>query len=135
MNNKGFAITGIIYTLFILFLMILLSVLSGLSISKNMMSSSIEAFEDSLSGTKLDDAKVAEINASGIAPYFGKYLFKVNITKDDGTVDYNVTCSTYLKKGTDFINEADSITLSPQDCNEYDIKTNMQFEEIYSFEN
>ena len=37
MNNKGFAITGILYTIFILFIMILLSILSGLNTRKNIL--------------------------------------------------------------------------------------------------
>ena len=46
MNNKGFAITGILYTLFTLFVMILLSVLATISYKKTVLEKTITKLED-----------------------------------------------------------------------------------------
>ena len=46
MNNKGFAITGILYTLFILFIMILFSILSSLSYKKGILEKTVLGIED-----------------------------------------------------------------------------------------
>lgn len=114
MNNKGFAITGIIYTLFVLFLMILLSVLSGLSASQRMIISSVENLDKDLSGTKIEDTtEINQINDDGITTYFGKYIFTI-------TTNSSVKCSAYLEKNVDFKNA--DITFSPKDCDDY-VKT------------
>ena len=47
MNNKGFAITGILYTLFILFTMILLSVLATMSAKRTSLEKTIIGLENS----------------------------------------------------------------------------------------
>lgn len=125
MNNKGFAITGIIYTLFILFLMILLSVLSGLSTFQRLMINSTETLESSFNGKRISLTELETIKNSGIAPYYGKYIFTVT-----GPSNELFECSTYLTKGTNLTSE--TITLSPTDCNDYSIS--MDLIEIYSFE-
>ena len=133
MNNKGFAITGIIYTLFVLFLLILLSVLSGLSSFQKLMINSTEIFETSYEGTKIDDTEVEEIKIDGIATYTGKYIFDMTITET------TIKCSAYLYKDTNFksaFNESSkTIFLSPVDCNNYSYDyNNLDLKEIYSFE-
>ena len=78
MNNKGFAITGIIYTLFILFLMILLTVLAGLSSYQRLMVNSTRSLENSFEGEQMTDDDVTNIKNSGVASVSGKYVFKLD---------------------------------------------------------
>ena len=76
LNNKGFAITGILYTLFILFLLILISILGGLSARRLMLEKSIEALETSYEG-KDDNAQIKEAIETKKAPVTGKYVFNI----------------------------------------------------------
>lgn len=134
MNNKGFAITGIIYTLFILFLMILLTVLAGLSSYQRLMVNSTRSLENSFEGEEISDVvnsdKFDVIKNDRKAYYLGKYIFEL---------DNGLECSAYLKKDTNFngANTAKSFSetvekLSPSDCNDYDII--MELIKVYSFE-
>lgn len=122
MNNKGFAITGIIYTLLILFLMILITVLAGLRASQKLMINSTEIFETSFEGESVD---ITNTKSTGIASHSGKYIFIT--TSPSGN---QITCSTYLSKGT---NITKGVILSPKDCNDYDVSLD-SLSEIYSFE-
>lgn len=123
MNNKGFAITSILYILFIVFLLILVSVLSGLSSKKNMSEKNLEKLETSFSGIELNNTEIEEAKSSGIAPETGKYIFTINST--------DIQCTTYLTKGTNWKEER--VTYIPRDCNDYEI--DMTLTKIYSFEN
>ena len=67
LNNKGFAITGILYTVFILFLLIITSVLAGLQLKRTMLERSIILLEDSYIGENLYESedgkeKIKDIN-------------------------------------------------------------------------
>lgn len=119
MNNKGFAITGIIYTLFILFLMLLLAILSLMKTYQRLMINSTSSFETSFEGKEITD--ITSIKESGITPYMGKYIFKVN---------NDLKCFSYLDEGIDIYN--DDIILSPSICNT-NIK-NIELTGVYSFE-
>lgn len=102
LNNKGFAITGILYTLFILFIMILLSILSGLNTRKNIMEKSVE--------TLANDYKWAEKTletSQTSAPETGKYEY----TAANGT-----KCYTYLKSGASL--DINNITFTTKECND-----------------
>lgn len=128
MNNKGFAITGIIYTLFILFLMILLTVLAGLSSYQRLMVNSTRSLENSFEGEKISLADA--INGDNKTNYLGKYVFEL---------DNGLECSAYLNKDTEFSGYitaksfSESVAkLSPSDCNDYDL--NMELINVYSFE-
>lgn len=125
MNNKGFAITGIIYTLFVMFLMILLSVLSGLSSLQRLMINSNESLENTFKGNQVSSTQIENMKLNGEANCFGKYIFEVI-----GPDNKKITCSTYLNKGTKFQDE--NIIYSPSNCNEYEIE--MELVEAYSFE-
>lgn len=162
LNNKGFAISGILYTLFILFLLILVSVLSGLSTKKNMLEQSTIKQEDDLLGAQFtNQTEVDEINnkinqfnftIEIPAPVTGKYFFKV-ISKTQNETDLTeekteLDCVAYLKKDTNL--NFDNITFIPNDCdihleNLYDILIknpeiknseilSIKLEKIYSFE-
>ena len=126
LDNRGFAIMGILYTLFILFLLILLSILSGLSSKKNLLERMTSSYEERYLGTKLSESDVANAKANNIAPVDGKYVFLI-----EGTT---VQCSAYLKKNTSF--SSSNITYVPNDCNTKlsDYGTKMRLQEIYRFE-
>ena len=76
MNNKGFAITGVLYTVFILFIMVLLSMLSALNQRMVFMEKSISSYTDSYKAandsenndkcnvTKMNNQKIAECNGN-----------------------------------------------------------------------
>lgn len=120
LNNKGFAITGILYTLFIMFLLILVSVLGGLSTKKNMLEQSIISEEDSFVGKKVESVETAIVD--GVTTLTGKYIFSMD--------DTNTKCTAYLTSGVNI--EEDNITYIPNDCNLYEV--NFTLDEVYSFE-
>lgn len=95
MNNKGFAIIGILYTILILFLMIMLSVLAGLNTRKNFMEKSISSFQDDYLG-EINPSYVSSANSSKTAPVTGKYVFSNNSS------DNSLECYAYLKAGDNF---------------------------------
>ena len=116
MNNKGFAITGILYTLLILFLLIIGSFLGSMRSKNNYLEKSISSLEDSYIGVYILD-----IPNDNIANYTGKYEFR---TSDS-------FCYSYLSKGD--IIDINSIKYTTRECNEMD-KTNFELIMIYSFE-
>ena len=124
MNNKGFAITGIIYTLFLLFLTILLSVLSVLNRYQTLMVNSTKAIEVSYEGIYTNKNNL--IKDLEITEDKGKYIFDVELT--DGTIINN--CYSYLDKGINL--NIDNINMSPSKCNN-NIK-NKKLTSIYIFE-
>ena len=91
MNNKGFAITGILYTIFILFIMTLLAILSGLNTRMKILKKSIETFEkdNNYTITEAQSTEVTSMNTTKEAAFDGKYIFESN-------------CEVYLKKGKNF---------------------------------
>ena len=99
MNNKGFAIIGILYTILILFLMIMLSVLAGLNTRKNFMEKSISSFQDDYLGSNAGQSYVSSANNDKKAPVTGKYVFSDN-NSSDGSY-----CYAYLKAGASFQNK------------------------------
>lgn len=124
MNNKGFAITGILYTLFVLFLLVLLSVLTGLSARKNSLERATQGLEESFSGSSKHSSEYITLaNQLHIAPVDGKYQFSLR----DGELEH--ICYAYLQKGTDLTS---NITLIPNDCNRYSYE--LELTKIYSFE-
>lgn len=125
LNNQGFAITGILYTLFILFLLILLSILGAISSKRNMLQQSISSEEDSFTGTNLNltQAELIQIMKDNKAPVTGKYVFTIT--------DIETKCFTYLNAGEPLVNE--TRTYSPGDCNDYN-KLEMELQTVYSFD-
>lgn len=122
MNNKGFAITGILYTIFVLFLAILLSVLSTISYKKGVLEKTIVGLEDSFGleeVTNISDT-YKEVDGEYIALLDAKYMFKTMISSN-----LDKTCVIYMKKGEVIptaINGEDvnpNFTLIPNDCNKY----------------
>ena len=103
MNNKGFAITGILYTIFILFIMVLLSILAGLSSRRSLLEKSMMSLEDDY---KITDANMNNITGTR-APFTGKYIYKRNNNETE--------CTTYLKKGVSLA--SNSVTFIESNCN------------------
>lgn len=118
MNNKGFAITGILYTLFVLFTMILLSILAAISYKRSILEQSIIGLEDSFKMEKVETIDSNVINSNRMALLDGKYEFTLNTGGASGTI----SCVTYLKKGEIIPEKASSsndILFIPNDCNNY----------------
>lgn len=126
MNNKGFAITGIIYTLFILFLMILISILSGIRVMQRSASDSVYKLKEKVEKVNkkegdlnsLIDNEKGLILPEGTGKYY-KYEFKIDGKfKDESSgieQQIKVKCSTYISKDT----KLEDVVFSPRDCNEY----------------
>ena len=95
LGNNGFAITGILYTIFILFLMILLSVLGGLNTKRQLLEKNIEDINSKIEAKcySLDDKRPA--TEYGTTYYSGKYTFKID----------NKTYTTYISKGKQLTND------------------------------
>ncbi len=135
LNNKGFAIAGILYSLLIMFLTILVFILSGLRTNKAMLERSTVTLNEIYKG---DDSKseslVNEAITNKMAPVDGKYIFSL---KSGGK---EVECISYLKKNNN-INH--NMTFLPNDCNLYSYSFTfeeknseniMELKKIYSFE-
>ena len=90
LNNRGFAITGILYTIFVLFSLVLVSILAGLSSKKTFQEKSIESLEK---GYIFDEIASDEITSTDSLKS-GKYHFLFTITKDG--VNEEIDCYSYL---------------------------------------
>lgn len=124
MNNKGFAITGILYTMFVMFVMILLSILAVVSYKKGILEKTILGLEDSFEYTKevnnIKNNAYETIGGVTKTKITGKYEFDLNT---NNTSIGTVKCVGYLKKGQiiptqmDPANKTEGFTLIPNDCN------------------
>ena len=126
MDNKGFAISGIIYTLCILFLIILLTTISGLNLLQKLKVNSVQNFEEVFKGRKMESEEFLYLNEFKVAPVTGKYVFQV--TKVDEEVINE--CVAYLKRETNII--SDYPTFFPNECNEG--ISSIRLVEIYVFD-
>lgn len=88
LGNEGFAITGILYTIFVLFLMILLSVLGGLNIKRKLLEKNIDETKESLE--EKCQTLTENITLPYTTKYSGKYIIDINGDK----------YATYLSKGS-----------------------------------
>lgn len=155
MNNKGFAITGILYTIFVLFMLIIAAVLANISFKRKALSLSTAEFEDDFSLTQIDPLETGyytDESGNYYAAYDGKYLFELTYKISTEIETKTLICSTYLKKGDNIplinnptlgdSNPAKNFTLIPADCNNYYYDTifsgtsgeqKMLLKEIYKF--
>ena len=123
MNNKGFAITGILYTLFILFTAILIAILSALSYKKGILEKTTTKLENTY---ELEHNNIVESccdQTNRIANYSGKYIFSLEYVIDGAS--YTGKCSAYLNKFDlipENIDPSSSFILTPNDCNKYTLK-------------
>ena len=128
MNNKGFAITGVLYTIMVLFLLILVSILAGLSSRNNFLKKSVESIEDDYVGSEvMDNSVIDSARVNKIAPVTGKYVF--NITGTD------ISCYSYVISGNTLDYSSDDFYFTTTSCNEDKESGNYTYElvKIYSF--
>lgn len=118
LNNKGFAITGILYTLFILFILLMFSILNGLQSKKQMLEKSTVKLEESFKLKDVtNDSNVGIIKASSEekALVAGKYTFEVN-TNNIPLQGLNSTNGSYVQASSTkmqySINEKKEITVN-----------------------
>ena len=115
LNNKGFAITAILYTLLILFSLILISIISGLNTRNKMLEKSIDTIEQKYNWDCLTNEDIMRIYSKidpenditklTSAPKKGKYIY----------TDNTIECYTYLLEGTD-LTQYSSFTYTQSEC-------------------
>ena len=133
MNNKGFAITGILYTLFILFIMILFSILSSLSYKKGILEKTVLGIEDDyeteIFSGNINDTYIITTNSgieTAVSKINGKFEFTPTATST--VISENKTkCYVYFKKGEKIYEKnavdiaangfTSSFKMIPDDCN------------------
>lgn len=108
LNNKGFAITGILYTVFILFLMILLSVLGGLNAKRKLLEKNIENLKESLEETCKDTSQQA---IGYTTQYQGKYTIKVGNNEYETYLARDTSLTVEKLKSLKYIGYSDLSTL------------------------
>lgn len=161
-NNKGFAITGILYTLLVMFLLVLVFSLQILRANKNMREKSIEKLESTYEGIKVENINNINdedypIENDGTVKYRGKYIFTLTVVEEEKELTY--TCTSYLKKSAKIfkdpeegestqthIIDKDKIKFIPDDCNKYEltyidnnstdetVANKIELKEVYKFE-
>lgn len=112
LNNRGFAISGVLYTLMILFLLLLVTVLAGLSSRLRMMSRSITVMEDDYSGRLVEGERLSEVYDASLkkALVTGKYMFQTEGL--DNGVTNEAYCVAYMYKNTSL----NDISFVQSDC-------------------
>lgn len=92
LNNKGFAITSVLYGLLLLFVFLVSSYLLVLTSKKNRLDTISADIGDKYGfNTKIVVSNPFSSLDSYTAPYTGKYVFNVKTGS-------NYTCSSYIKK-------------------------------------
>lgn len=151
MNNKGFAITGILYTIFALFILLIFAALTNLSFKRQVLATSVAKMEEELAMEEIDDIN-STYDENRMAMYDGKYVFEFNyqlLDQTSGTFKtHTIDCVAYLKKGETIEPEGgENFPMIPKDCSEYpsniilslsnDVivpdRENMTLKEVYKF--
>lgn len=109
MNNKGFAITGILYTIFILFSLILVSILAGISSRRRYLEKSVSSLENVYTASSLRNGD-NPLSVSDDAPKTGKYKFSFEYS------GMKFDCYSYLKKDSPLT--LNSIDFTTKSCND-----------------
>jgi uncharacterized protein YpmB len=106
MNNKGFAITGILYGLMVLFMMLMLSFLSVLTAKKNKLEAISNSIDDSI--TMSEDIDVAASSLTTYkTKYRGNYVFTINSNTNE--------CSVYLPSNAEVTISSGKIIVNGKD--------------------
>lgn len=110
LNNKGFAITGILYGLLLLFVLLVGSYLTVLSSKKNRLDSVIEDAEDEYFNEKVPVCSNNEIEIDDrteyVIPCDGNYKIKLD-SQNYGQVD----CDINLNSGDTLVFDSGSIKI------------------------
>ena len=126
MNNKGFAITGILYSLLVLFLLLLATTLNIMTSNSKYYKKSIESLNKTFDIAKSTHHIVSSNNpriSNYVVKYTGKYIFE----NETGT-----KCIVYLKKGVTI--DINNITFTSSECNEDGFQiNNLKLKEYYLF--
>ena len=103
MNNKGFAISGILYTIFVLFMLVLFSALGTLNSKRLLLEKNVENVNEEILEKcyRSDELTDTEKNLT-TAYYTGKYTFA------NGCVTYVYKGTTFSSTGTTCINSSRS---------------------------
>lgn len=119
LNNKGFAISGMLYTLFALFLIIMFSILAMSNFKRNVLIKTTENLRESYTLKEVSIDRVFKNDETRVINISGKYIFETRILGVDKI------CTAYLKKGVKIPENITSgsyyenFSLIPEDCNEY----------------
>lgn len=111
LNNKGFAITSVLYGLLILFVILVGSYLTILVAKKNRLDKISEEINEKYGFNKEKEMNNLDIYPEYEADYTGKYFFDVNFDGD------TLACSSYITKGTTIKWSFDNGTFIENDCN------------------
>lgn len=103
LNNKGFAITSVLYGLLILFVSLVGTYLAILVSKMNRLNNISEDINNSYGF----NTNLGEKTLPYAAEYTGKYIFKIND---------NLTCVSYIGVGTT-IDDFSNITFTTAECN------------------
>lgn len=118
LDNKGFAISGMLYTLFALFLIIMFSILAMSNFKRNILIKTTENLEESYTLVKVEG--IENYLDESMTKITGKYVFKTKTSTGADKI-----CTAYLKKGTVIPTEIPNniedanFSLIPKDCNDY----------------
>ena len=93
LNNKGFAITSVLYGLLILFVLLVASYLTILTARKNRVDKITSKIENSYYFSHTSNEITIDDISNFKAPYTGKYILNYNESENDD-------CYVYLKKGS-----------------------------------
>ncbi len=122
LNNRGFAISAILYTLLILFTLTLISLIAGLNSRNKMLEKSIESIERKYNWDCIDEAKDNNLPNLQVAEKRGKYIFKG--TNEEGNT---IKCITYINKSE--ILNPDKLTYTTSNCNLEAVKSTLKLTE------
>ena len=117
LNNKGFAITSVLYGLLILFVSLVGTYLAILVSKMNRLSNISEDINDSYGFNKqaYEESVNIWLTFPYTAQYTGKYKFKAIIN------DEEEECTSYLSKSTEITSDFSEVTFVESYCNENNI--------------
>ena len=104
LNNKGFAITSVLYGLLILFVSLVGTYLTILVSKMNRLNNISDEINESYGFNTRLDGKTLPYNAE----YTGKYIF---------TINNSLTCTSYISSGTT-IDDLNNIVFTTKECND-----------------
>ena len=117
LNNKGFAITSVLYGLLILFVSLVGTYLAVLVSKMNRLNN----ISDDINNEYGFNTNLGGKSLPYIAEHTGKYVFKIN---------NSLTCTSYITSGTT-IDDLNNITFTTDECNNIGSITSASLDEIW----